>query len=557
MKNYIILVFFSQCIINIPVADCQTNLIPNGGFEFGGNPLCSYTYSDDVYNIENWLFTCGTYDWWDIDWRTQNGCTSGTYALPNTFLSNRFVGIYGDKGTSSSPDNLGIPDITNESISTQLLSPLLSRGNYIFKAKVCLAGNQIDENPSFEIILSQNLEWWQSTGNKRIINAFTIDKNNLYNWIDISISFRLPFELDNMLDYIAIRGNESNPNCYLYMDDVILYNSCDHPCSPPEASLPLEWLNGNSPDAHNACAINGCMVSLGYPCDHGYPWIFEVKNATEVEFCVVSSWNWNDCLFYDHFYNENVLSNNVDPSVLDFQYIWNGYDNSFSKLPQGVYNYKITVKNCEYKYDYIGSITVININDDPAITFVYQSIDLNENCCKSSILLSGILPYNTYYQTSDYIGASDLTVTTGNNIVFDAGNTVHLGDGFRAKEGCFFNARINGCSSGQKTEIPNNYPKQIIFNNASCIGSYDSISFIVYPNMVSNSLFAEIKTSSNKNFSLSLVDEYGITKANLQVISNQIIDLSPFARNYMANKGMYFIILNDEERILVKKIIKM
>ncbi|MEI8201608.1 MAG: T9SS type A sorting domain-containing protein [Bacteroidota bacterium] len=565
MKNKVFLYFLFLLISNLKA---QTNLIPNGGFETGGPPSCTYTWYEH-YHIDNWIFNIGNYDWFDIDWMNQN-CQNDLHLLNDYYTNNppskRFVGIIGQIASTYVYDPSASPHYStsknkNESIEVKLDQKLKARGGYFLKLKTCLAPYQghttVDNDIILNIIFSNNLDF-ESCSSINYTETLKLDKYILRDWQEKSIYFRLPKNKDNIFEYLTIQGKNDNVDSYIMIDDVELYNSCNDPCTPEGAYAPLIWTDGNPPEHFNACFINDCVPNHTN-CLGVFPWHFAVTNATEIDFCVNSRWIANDCIFHDYIYDDNILNNNVVDPTRELLYVWNGYKQDNQKLPDNVYDYTISVRNCvtENDYFYVGKITVVNTDNLPPQLYYLPSFILNEDCCKDNFELNSYSTIHPYYQVSDYIIANDnYIIPSDGNITFDAGQMIQLGAGFQATHGCSFLAKINGCAIEKSKTIvsnPNDLQTDIFQKNSSLS------EFTVTPNPFHDNLNITIKPKEEQQLiHLSIVNIYG---HELKILYEGEIN------NYFSNvftlgneikSGIYFIVYRtNNQSVKYYKVIKL
>lgn len=133
------------------------------------------------------------------------------------------------------------------------------------------------------------------------------------------------------------------------------------------------------------------------------------------------------------------------------------------------------------------------------------------------------------YQSTDQIESSG-TVLSGNEVTFDAKNSITLTAGFHAQSSSNFTAKIGGC------EVDNlqaeNYPINT-FRLASP-NTGDNDDFFVYPNPTSDKI--EIVSNSATAFNVQIFDIRGIEVLRKEYTNPTVIlDIQHFS------KGMYFV----------------
>ena len=452
---------FIYCFIFLLISTdvlAQENLIPNGDFESGGTPSCIYQEEQD-YEISDWIRDIVTFDWYDWNWRTANGCVTNAFMenRPTTILSKRCVGFFAGHGG----------DVC-ESMKVRLKQKLVGGRSYKFKIKCCQKNEsniQVPFTNDLKLVLrfATSEDWCHSpysvpngnpNNNVKLSVTITIDKTKKEQWIDLETYISVPIEYDNMLDYLIIHGDASNNEGYFYFDDAVLYSSCESSCAQANISDPIEFVPGAAPWDNNVCKVNGGMCPDG---NYRYPWYFKVKNATEIWFTVFNE-SGNE-YFYAHEKNPLGLEL-IEPGYDHYQFMWNGYSNN-RNVVLSVFSYNLRIANCnDYIYyqgaaDANNAITVIPGDQPPIIIPYFYTDAFIDNCCAPNADYQNIQFTGTFRKdVEDFIIAGE-NVTTGPtgpvivnnnaNVTFNAGNYITLMPGFSVENGAKFHANCKDC----------------------------------------------------------------------------------------------------------------
>ena len=153
------------------------------------------------------------------------------------------------------------------------------------------------------------------------------------------------------------------------------------------------------------------------------------------------------------------------------------------------------------------------------------------------------------------------TIRTSNNVelhpqssvVFIAENKIILSEGFKAHEGCYFNAKIE---SGSPFRTPHEF-SEIEYNNSSSSkdDNFD-FTFSVFPNPATDIITIRIEADSSMNASINIYNIEGknvlkvLNNQRIYKISNIILDISPF------QAGIYYCVLKTNNRKKTIQLIK-
>jgi hypothetical protein len=177
------------------------------------------------------------------------------------------------------------------------------------------------------------------------------------------------------------------------------------------------------------------------------PFHVYVQNALYVTITVYD--RWGGLVYEREDYDPNGL---VDTGFDDYLFAWNGETHGGISLPFGIYSYRLKTENCTpaYKLDFVESVLVYPTASSPIIIVPgHSSSAFNSNCCPTSRVFDSNAYGSKIIRTSNSIVAqTNYNVTAGQDVVFDAGESITLKPGFRVNGGGKFHCKISGCVSG-------------------------------------------------------------------------------------------------------------
>lgn len=316
-------------------------LVPNGGFELGGTPLCNYwSCLPSEYNVSNWIRARGTYDWHDWPWRAAN-CPLSSFVVP-PILSNRCAGLFLRDG-SYCHDGTNNEKGVIEGMRVGLNSSLRKDRLYALTFKSYLTGSIHGADQKVHVRLCKyGPNWDASVGNVRLDYDVPLLASQANTWQQQRIEFTVPDTKDGEIGNLVFHGFEEDVDGYAYIDDVSLMEMdfCGG-CAPALGPL----THGTVP---NACIGNS---------ENNFHLL--VQNATEFDFRVYNRWGEGDQSEVYHF-NSHDVGGLRDPGYPDWLFEWNGCFNDGSPLAVGVYVFVMTMRNCtDYEQVYGQTVTVI------------------------------------------------------------------------------------------------------------------------------------------------------------------------------------------------------
>jgi len=567
-KLYIYILALFILIINQNIS-AQLNLIPNGDFEQGNDVHCSYTYHYWCQNTAAYwnngidstigIFRCPlwTFDWYDINYSLQNGTQSNGYCqhdrIPTVVLSDRFMGISGNT----------VGNYPIEGVKCNLLKPLRPSHGYGLEFDLMTVWSA--QNKNHQKLLSDSTTLYISfcTDNdkwcKNIAKTLTVTlgPNEINDWHHIKLDFFYPYPPSanniNSLpewDVIVVYGDYDNPDSYFYIDNMELYDYCDHPCTPEKLNQSI-----SIPEPDQLMNCSSYFLYYGALIDKHF--FFIAENATDIYFRVWDRWGWGHSLIEKHIYDPNGLEN-LPNGLEGYLFEWYGRTFNGNILAQNVYNYEMYVGNCYKRFYYTTSMTVIvDANISLPVIPTYISQPFNTDCCIPHIIINNCYDYLSAYKVSEYIIAHDnYLIPSNGNIVFSAKETVHLKDGFHASEGCFFNANLTGCDAPNKNYFDESLNNDDYYKSMQNNTDTNLFSVNVYPNPTmskTNIVIDNLIKSTPLNIELFNCYGENVTTIYQSNVTDEKMQFSLNAREF--SSGIYYIIVKTKEKNITKKLI--
>lgn len=248
---------------------------------------------------------------------------------------------------------------------------------------------------------------------------------------------------------------------------------------------------------------------------------------------------------------------------------WNGRDQDGDLLQVGQYVYLLKIWNCNELKIIDGHINVGGLtlsNQYPAMSqppFKYL------NCCIDHHNLTGIARPNANYLASDYIHASNYTISPGSNVSFKAGNEIVINGEFVVNSTAEFEAKIEGCTpvsyqriqGPTENEIKEMNPEEVASRvwesrteqevqskQETALPAFSSQKFAINPNPNTGSFTLSLPNSTTPYHAI-IYDLLGNIIYESTLINNQSIDISNHP------KGIYFIKVSDGEQVHMNRVI--
>lgn len=182
-------------------------------------------------------------------------------------------------------------------------------------------------------------------------------------------------------------------------------------------------------------------------------------------------------------------------------------------------------------------------------------LTVSNTYCPDTYLLD-MAPIFGLYQAAEELYTSG-TIQVNKNTIFKSGNFVRLSPGFTVPAGAQFTAKIEECISTEVLESSIDLSESTTHQNWPVASTSTALSLAVIPNPFRSEMKVTINLENPVKASLRLFDMQG--RKIQQVFINQLLvqnkcdyyltasDLAP---------GMYFLHLQTENKLLVKKIVK-
>lgn len=342
----------------------------------------------------------------------------------------------------------------------------------------------------------------------------------------------------------------------VFVDDIVVntFEYCEHVCA---AEGNIEFTN---------------IIPTGMVGNSGVNFFTTVKNATEVEMFV---WDrWGNLGYYWHSFDPLGL---VDPGYSDFAIVWNGHSTLTGGdfIASSTYPIRLIVRSCSDEFQYDGAITILGINNPPAVLYQETQIMESPNCCPEYAIIQNTIYNGTSgVYVNDFIHAGSniapppygpVIVNNTGNVNYRAGNYILLEPGgFWVNPGGVFEAKIESCgasserlqigSRGHYEELRSNTSESELSLIKSGISpetdTFGEDEINIFPNPTNGILHINLKTFSDVNYELYSLDGRLILKNELENINEFQIDLSS------NESGVYFLKLNCNGALMTKRIIK-
>lgn len=539
------------------------NLIPNHSFE--DNDI-SHPNSPDgpeqIEHMQKWK-NFKTSDWYSDQIGRYIGFydpTNSTYGgAPNAnkmyaHTGNRFIGLGSCEGAQ-----VKLTDKTEKMHWITVSFWFSPRGNCNTKINAYLLKNQAGTNAldncwspniSYEVHYQMDVKAMPGPDQKYIPG----------NWYFYQSEPQLATE--EQYEWFVIKGDNVagafTDNNYIYVDDVSLtqIDFCDHICtnSGGDVQYTLPY-----------------RISTGMIGNSGLNFFATFKNANKLEFRV---FNRLGCMIYESInYDPNGL---VDPGYNDFAIVWNGNTNTHGAfncninlgdaLWQTVYSIKIDAESCIGEdYHYIGDITIGEIYNPPAVPYPSTKKREAPDCC----------PDHKYYQNKDFYSIDrtdvdnfitaghnvtsgalgNVTVRSGAEVKFFAGNSINLLPGFSVEPGGNFSAVIEACAvaprQNSSDSLRNHYENLRSVADFNLLVSYAKIKIFPNPSTGFFTISGMPKGETEFENKIIITDVFGkIIKKTETTDESVIVNLSNL------NKGIYIVKIENSKGIVqVEKVV--
>ena len=197
--------------------------------------------------------------------------------------------------------------------------------------------------------------------------------------------------------------------------------------------------------------------------------------------------------------------------------------------------------------------------DEPCKEFYYfnnaSDLHTSANVTFTNPSSIGTRSYNGFYEVTNEITATDITVLNNTSVSFDAGNRIILYPDCHIESGANFHAFIDGCErgcgNGKSGLTSSNKYEMNIYSTSDSINNKSSSmddEIIAFPNPANNLI--NIHSNNNPILSLELINSVGKTvlKKQYDILENVQLNISSF------DSGIYFIRVQTDKRIKVFKI---
>lgn len=399
-------------------------------------------------------------------------------------------------------------------------------------------GNSVRNRPEYSIRLANNNTWESSTGYNNLNHTLSITNNtpttecievdgNFSDWANFAA-----ISTNGTGGLTALKANDDNENLYLYAGTSIdanyqFYLDTDNTTSGFTNSF---WEN----TGFNYLVENGLLYEYtGTGSDFTWTDIGEVaaeKTASGVEISIAKS-----------------RLNGINTTI------------------------KIGFGNLNANWNETGEIP----NANTASTYNMSATDCS--CNAENLTLSGLLNTSKTYETDGTITSTEMISGNG-SVVYDAGTSIILKNGFSVRNGIDFHAYIEGCEAPNirtvfeevsnlktletalakerlaLTDLPTNQAVHSLSNNISNLK--DRIEMLVFPNPVQQEAAIKLKLPIDTSIDLALTNQNGqLVRRYLQD------DYKTVGEHYYKldattlPSGIYFLQLRSVEGVVTQKLV--
>ena len=158
------------------------------------------------------------------------------------------------------------------------------------------------------------------------------------------------------------------------------------------------------------------------------------------------------------------------------------------------------------------------------------------------------------YEASQRITSTG-TIATGENVIFQAGDSIILSPGFIANVGSNFLAQIQGCTNALQEPTISYQQRQLPVQEATILLE-DKLSLSVYPNPVSSTTNLAIHLPVREKISLHLYDALGqrVKTIIAPTFKEAGTHLLPLSIDDAFENGIYLAVLRTDQQQISKKI---
>ena len=184
----------------------------------------------------------------------------------------------------------------------------------------------------------------------------------------------------------------------------------------------------------------------------------------------------------------------------------------------------------------------------------YNLTAMDCNCSEENLTLSGLLTTNKVYETNGGITSTEMISGNG-TIVYDAGTSITLKNGFSVSNGVDFHAFIDGCAANEGSLFEEMVRAKPLGESTILIDK--PIKLVVSPNPFQGDFTVNYFLPKAGTMSLMIYDVLG--KALLQPLVSDDQEKGIYEFDVNGNdlkKGLYFVVLKVDNQIVTKKLIK-
>ena len=185
---------------------------------------------------------------------------------------------------------------------------------------------------------------------------------------------------------------------------------------------------------------------------------------------------------------------------------------------------------------------------------IYNLTAKDCNCVEENLILNGLLNTNKSYQTNGGITSTEM-ISGNSTVVYNAGTSITLKNGFSVSDGVSFRAFIDGCTVNLNPELEEKTTSRTSISKGKL--KKEMVALVVTPNPFQGYFSINYSLPEAGRTNLAVYDVLGKIVIELLATDYQDTGIYEFDVNgYDLEKGLYFVVLKMENKIVTKKLIK-
>lgn len=182
----------------------------------------------------------------------------------------------------------------------------------------------------------------------------------------------------------------------------------------------------------------------------------------------------------------------------------------------------------------------------PDLTLMSEAVTISvtSSSCMPTLTIHNNLISSGTYQVSDQIISTGI-VDTGNNVIFDAKNTITLNANFTVANGGVFLAKIGGCMTALVADDSFLEDSRILIEPTTNLQATKNFSFTLFPSPASREVTIAHNIENQQHVTITLHDQMGHIITTLQAEDSSFIGHQEltFDASGLAN-GVYYVVVS-------------